>query len=160
MPLPGDPSGMTSGLGIYVSTVLGLPNLGERRQARECLRKASDSSITRSASIGSGRHAIGIMVVSVGTSEKPVDVEISGNTIRDSHAQGYQCHANRRTSARSKSNTIVTRAWLHWPPHAAFSSGIHCGGTGSYVIAHNRIELADPNSAGIRIRGYPALGLR
>ena len=34
-------------------------------------------------------QGMGIMIVSVGDLEKPVEVDISGNTIRNSYSEGY-----------------------------------------------------------------------
>jgi hypothetical protein len=39
-----------------------------------------------------------------------------------------------------------------------YVAGIHCACSGSYLIAHNVIDVADPNGAGIRIKGCSAGG--
>ena len=53
---------------------------------------------------------------------------------------------------------IVTTSAVYTGPARGFIAGIHCGGSGTYLITQNQIEVADPNAAGIRLRAYPALG--
>jgi hypothetical protein len=101
-------------------------------------------------------HGIGIMVVNVGTVETPVEVDISGNTIRDTTLKGINV-TQIGGLARIERNTITTSA-VSSDAGRGFKAGIHCGGSGSYQVAHNTIDVADPSQAGIRLRGYPALG--
>jgi hypothetical protein len=153
--LPGDSSGMTSGLGIYVTTVMGLPTPQRPGNPGNVSGRLSILN-NQISGVGEARHGMGIMVVNVGTAGNPVDVEISGNTVRDSSLKGInvmqiggQAHLDRNTVI---AGTVPTG------PARGVVGGIHCGGTGSYVVTHNVIEVADPNAAGIRVRGYPALG--
>ena len=155
LPLPGNSSGLSSGLGIYVSTVLGLPTPERPGNPGNVSGKLSILNNQISGG-GAADHGVGIMIVSVGTLEKPVEVDISGNTIRDSTLKGINV-MQIGGQARIERN-IVTTSVVYAGPAPGFIAGIHCGGSGSYLIAHNLINVADPNAAGIRIRGYPALG--
>jgi hypothetical protein len=152
--LPGNSSGLTSALGIYVSTVLGLPSAERPGDPGNVSGKLSILN-NRITTGGAADHGIGIMVVNVGNPEKPVDVDISGNTIRDANLKGINV-TQIGGQARIERNTVNSSVYTGRA--GSFIAGIHCGGSGSYLIAHNRIDVADPNMAGIRIRGYPALG--
>jgi hypothetical protein len=155
LPLPCNSSGLTSGIGIYVSTVMGLPTPERPGNPANVSGKLSILN-NQISGVGAADHGMGVMVVNVGNLEKPVEVEISGNTIRDSSLKGINV-TQIGGQARIERN-IVTTSVIN-PGHAGGRfSGIHCGGSGSYLIAHNVIDVADPNAAGIRIRGYPALG--
>jgi Right handed beta helix region len=151
---PGNSSGLTSALGIYVSTVLGLPNPQQPGIPANVFGKLA--ILNNRISVGRAPdHGIGIMVVNVGVLENPVEVDISGNTIRDTAQKGINV-TQIVGEARLERNSIVTAVDVgHGGGRTA---AIHCGGTGSYRIAHNRIDVADPNGAGIRLRGYPKLG--
>jgi hypothetical protein len=153
--LPDNSSGLSSGIGIYVSTVLGLPTPAMPGIAGNIAGKLSihDNEISVSAAAD---HGIGIMVVNAGIAERPVDVDISGNTVRNTTLKGINL-TQITGRARIERNTITTSATN--PGRAGgFSAGIHCGGLGTYLVTHNVITVADPGSAGIRLRGYPALG--
>ena len=104
---------------------------------------------------GAADEGMGIMIVSVGDLEKPVEVDISGNTIRNTTQKGINLKQI-GGRARIERNIVTTSAVYTGPAHGLIA-GIHCGGSGSYLIAHNRIDVADPNGAGIRVRGYPGL---
>src|SRR6185437_5936277 len=82
------------------------------------------------------------------------NVDISGNTVRGSSLKGINV-TQIGGQARVERNVIATGA--NTGRTGGRFAGIHCGGLGSYVIAHNLIDVADPDAAGIRIRGYPAL---
>jgi hypothetical protein len=152
--LPGNSSGLTSGLGIYISTVMGLPvpeRLGNPGNV-------SGKVVIRGnqiSGVGGADHGMGIMVANVGIREKPVDVDISGNAIRGSSLKGVNV-TQIGGQAHVEHNVIATGA--NTGRTGGRFAGIHCGGSGSYVIAHNVIDVADPDAAGIRVRGYPALG--
>ncbi len=153
--LPGDSSGMTSGLGIYVTTVMGLPTPARPGNPGNVSGKLSIVN-NQISGVGEAFHGMGIMVVNVGTAANPVDVEISGNTVRDSSLKGINV-MQIGGQARVERNTVISGA-VPTGPERKVTSGIHCGGTGSYVVTHNVIEVADPNAAGIRVRRYPAMG--
>ena len=153
--LPGNSSGLTSGLGIYVSTVMGLPVPDRLGNPGNVSGKLSIRN-NQISGVGAADHGIGIMVVNVGTKENPVEVDISGNTIRDSSLKGINV-TQIGGQARIERN-IVTTTIVYTGRSGGRFSGIHAGGSGSFVIDHNVIDVADPNAAGIRIRGYPALG--
>jgi hypothetical protein len=154
-PLPGNLAGLTSGLGIYVSTVMGLPVPGRLGNPSNVSGKLSIRD-NRISGVGAADHGMGIMIVNVGDRENPVEVEISGNNIRDSSLKGInvtQIGGHARIERNIVMAVVVPEGHV-----GGRTSGIHCGGAGSYVVDRNVIDVADPQAAGIRIRGYPALG--
>jgi hypothetical protein len=155
LPLSCNSSGLTSGIGIYVSTVMGLPTLERPGSPGNVSGKLAilDNQIS---GLGAADHGIGIMVVNVGNQETPVEVAISGNTIHNATLKGINV-TQIGGQARIERNIVTTTIVYTGRSEGRFS-GIHAGGSGSFVIDHNVIDLADPKAAGIRIRGYPALG--
>lgn len=151
--LPGTSTGRTSAVGIYVSTVIGLPTLERPGDPGNVSGKLSivNNQITAT---GPADHGIGIMIGSVGSPQTPADVEITGNSIRNTTLKGINA-MQVSGHTRIEGNTVTMSALNAGRTPIA---GIHCGGTGSYAVAHNIIEVADPDGAGIRIRDYPALG--
>jgi Right handed beta helix region len=155
MPLPGNPTGMTYGFGIYVSTLLGLPS-PERRGNPENVSGRLSILNNQIGVSGAADEGMGIMIVSVGDLENPVKVDISGNTIRNTTQKGINL---KQIGGRARiERNIVTTSVVYTGPAQGFIAGIHCGGSGSYLITQNRIDVADPNGAGIRLRAYPGLG--
>jgi hypothetical protein len=155
LPLPGNPTGMSYGFGVYVSTLLGLPTPERRGNPGNVSGKLSIVNNQISVS-GAADEGMGIMIVSVGDLEKPVEVDISGNTIRNTTQKGINL---KQIGGRARiERNIVTTSVVYTGPAQGFIAGIHCGGSGSYLIAQNRIDVADPNGAGIRLRAYPGLG--
>jgi len=151
-PLPplGDPAGIKCGVGVYVATLLGHPTPERPGNPRKVAGKLSIRNNEISV-IESADEGIGIMVKSVGTPEKPVDVEITGNTVRNATFKGINLwYIGGR--ARIESN-IVTASAVYAGPKRIGAAGIHCAGSGAYLIAHNRIQVADPTGAGIRLKG-------
>jgi hypothetical protein len=147
--VPGQSTGMLYGVGIYVATLVGLPNRNRPGQPENISGRLSiinnQISVSEAADLG-----IGIFIVSVGDLEKPVEVEISGNTIRNTTQKGIDVwHVGGR--ARIERNIVTTS--VHTGPGPNYVAGIHCACSGSYLIAHNLISVADPNGAGIRIKG-------
>ena len=153
--LPGNPGGLTSGLGIYISTVLGLPTADQRGVPSNVSGKLS---ILNNQISGGERadHGMGIMLGNLGSKEAPVDAEISGNIIHDTAFRGINA-IQVVGQVRIEGNIIAMR--VAGAGRTQGLAGIHCGGSGSYRIAHNQIEVSDPNAAGIHIRDYPALGV-
>jgi hypothetical protein len=153
--LPGTSSGLTSAVGIYVSTVLGLPTLERPGNPGNVSGKLS--ILNNQVSVGGAPdHGIGIMIVNLGSREAPVDVDISGNTVRNATLRGINA-LQIAGQARVERNVVETNVLYAGRAVGSLIAGIHCGGSGSYLIAHNRTDVADPNMAGIRIKGYPAL---
>ena len=144
-------AGNTLAIGIYVSSLLGLPSPERPGNPENVSGKLSIVNNEISVSEGADQ-GMGIMIVSVGDSEKPVEVDVSGNTIRNSTLKGINVKqiGGQARIERNIVTTSVVRA-----DHVR-NSGIHCGGSGSYRVAYNLISVADPYAAGIRIRGYPA----
>jgi len=154
--LPGNSSGLTSAVGIYVSTVMGLPTLERPGDLGNVSGKLS--ILNNQVSIGGAPdHGIGIMIVNLGNRETPVDADISGNTVRNATLRGINA-LQIVGQARIERNIVETSVLYAGRAGGSLIAGIHCGGSGSYLIAHNRTDVADPNMAGIRIKGYPALG--
>jgi hypothetical protein len=154
LPVP-SPSGMRSGYGIYVATLLGLPNRERRGHPENISGKVSilnnEISVSEAADPG-----MGIFIASVGDLENPVDVEISGNTIRNTTQKGINVWqiAGR---ARIERNSVISSV-VYTGAATNYAVGIHCSCSGSYLIAHNLVQLADPNAAGIRIKGCTSGG--
>ena len=58
------------------------------------------------------------------------------------------------TAGRARiERNIVTTNVVYAGPAPSYVDGILCACSGSYRIAHNLISVADPNGAGIRIKG-------
>jgi len=141
--------------GIYVATLLGLPSRERPGNPENIAGKLSllNNNISVSEAAEQG---IGIFVASVGDLEKPVELEISGNTIRNTTQKGinvWQIGGR----ARIERNT-VNASVVYTGSDPNYVAGIHCACSGSYLIAHNLINVADPNGAGIRIKGCSAGG--
>jgi hypothetical protein len=155
LPFPGNPTGMSYGFGVYVATLLGLPTPESRGKPENISGKLSivNNQISVSPAADEG---MGIMIVSVGDPEKPVEIDISGNTIRNTTQKGINLKQI-GGQARIERNIVATSV-VYTGPARGFIAGIHCGGSGSYLITQNRIDIADPNGAGIRLRAYPGLG--
>lgn len=154
LPLPGNPTGMSYGFGIYVSTLLGLPTPESPGKPENISGKLSfvDNQISLN---GAADEGMGIMIVSVGDMKNPVEVDISGNSIRNASQKGINL---KQIGGRARiERNLVTSSVVYAGPARGFIAGIHCGGSGSYLVAHNRIDMADPNGAGIRLRAYPGL---
>ena len=155
LPLPSNPTGMSYGFGIYVSTLLGLPTAESPGKPQNVSGKLSIVNNQISVS-GVADEGMGIMIVSVGDLAKPVEVDISGNTIRNTTQKGINL---KQIGGRVRiERNIVTTSVVYTGPAQGFIAGIHCGGSGWYLIAHNWIDVADPNGTGIRLRAYPYLG--
>jgi hypothetical protein len=150
LPVPGQSTGLRFVSGIYVATLLGLPTRERPGNPENISGKLSifnnQISISETAEQG-----IGIMIESVGDRENPVDVDITGNTIRNTSQKGINI---RQIGGRARiERNIVTTSVVYTGPALSFVAGIHCACSGSYLIAHNLINVADPNGAGIRIKG-------
>jgi Right handed beta helix region len=149
LPFPGQSNGLRFVSGIYIATLLGLANRERPGNPENISGKLSilNNQISVSEAADEG---MGIMIVSVGGRENPVEVDITGNTIRNTTQKGINVW---RIGGRARiERNIVTTAV--YTGHASnYVTGIHCACSGSYLIAHNRIDVADPNGVGIRIKG-------
>jgi hypothetical protein len=149
LPPPGNPTGLTFVSGIYVSTQMDGPN----RERTGKPENVSGNLSIRNNQIsvnGTADEGMGITAWLVGVSESPVELNISGNTVRNSTQKGInvkQIGGNVRIE-----DNVIASSVVYTGPARGFISGIHCGGSGSYVVARNRIDVADPNAAGIRLR--------
>jgi hypothetical protein len=153
LPLPGISTGQSYGFGIYVSTLLGLPTRERPGNPGNVSGKLAilNNQISGSAAAD---FSVAIMIATVGNLEKPVEVDISGNTTRDSTLKGIsvsQIGGQARIERNIVSMNVASAGHIR-------GSGILCAGSGSFRIAYNVIHVADPNAAGIRIRDYAALG--
>jgi hypothetical protein len=146
-----NPVGITLGVGIHVSSLLGLPGPDRPGKPENVYGKLSIANNEISVRDGAA-SGVGIMIISVGDAEKPVDVDVSGNTIRNANQEGINVkYIGGRVQIES--NVITTTAAYAGPARSPIAA-IHGMGSGSYLIAHNKIDIADPNGAGIRVRGY------
>jgi hypothetical protein len=150
LPVPGQSTGWRYGFGIYVATLLGLPNRERPGHPENISGKLSILNNQISVS-GAADEGMGIFIVSVGDQENPVDVDIAGNTIRNTTQKGIHV---RQIGGRARiERNIVTTNVLYAGPAPSYVNGILCACSGSYLIAQNLISVADPNGAGIRIKG-------
>jgi hypothetical protein len=80
-------TGMTLASGIHVASLLGLPTPDRPGKPANVYGKVSivnnEISVNEAAD-----HGVGIMVVSVGDAENPVEVDIAGNTVRNANQEG------------------------------------------------------------------------
>ena len=150
LPFPGQPNGLRFVSGIYVATLLGLPS--RQRPGNPTNISGKLAILNNQISVSeAAEQSIGIMMVSVGVAEKPVEVEISGNTIRNTTQKGINV---RQIGGRARiERNIVTTSVVYSGPALRFVAGIHCACSGSYLIAHNLVDVADRNGAGIQIKG-------
>jgi hypothetical protein len=106
-----------------------------------------------------GLASLGIVITSVGKSpDKEVEIHLSGNTIRNTteRALNIQQIGGRVYIER---NVITTSANMRQGGGVtALVDAIKCQGSGSYLVAHNSIDSAWTNGAGIRLRDLTALG--
>src|SRR6478672_7207899 len=87
LPDPGPSNGLRFVSGIYVATLLGLPS--RQRPGNPTNVSGKLAILNNQISVSeTAEQSIGIMIVSVGVSEKPVEVEISGNTIHNTTQKG------------------------------------------------------------------------
>jgi hypothetical protein len=150
LPVPGQSTGWRYGFGIYVATLLGLPNRERPGHPENISGKLSILNNQISVS-GAADEGMGIFIVSVGDQENPVDVDIAGNTIRNTTQKGIHV---RQIGGRARiERNIVTTNTVYTGPAPSYVNGILCACSGSYLIAQNLISVADPNGAGIRIKG-------
>ena len=151
-----NPAGISLGIGIHVSSLLGLPTPERPGKPENVHGKVS--IVDNEVSIGEGAdHGVGIMVVSVGDSEQPVEVDISGNTVRNANQEGINLkYIGGRVRVE---RNVVNSNTVYAGPARGPIVGIHCLGSGSYLIVRNRVDIADPNGAGIRVRGFASIGL-
>jgi hypothetical protein len=149
LPPPRNPTGLTFVSGIYLSTQLDGPNRDRTGNAGNVSGKLSILNNQISVN-GTADEGMGITAWLVGLPENPVELKISGNTILNSTQKGINVKQI-GGSVRIEDN-IIASSVIYTGPARGFISGIHCGGSGSYVVARNRIDVADPNAAGIRLR--------
>src|SRR5262249_15601148 len=137
-----NPSGTIYGYGIYVASLLGLPNRNRPGQPENISGKLA--FVNNQISIGGtpGQNGIGNMVTSAGTAEKPVDVEISGNTIRNATKKGINVKQI-GGQARIERNILTSRVVYTGSSINDLIAGIHIGGSGLFRVARNRIDYAD-----------------
>jgi hypothetical protein len=153
------PAGMEYGIGIYFASLLGLPDRDRPGEPANFSGRISivDNRVAMGGSpAAASEDSMGIVMAVIGTPEKPVDVDISGNTIRNATKKGINL---KQIGGRVRIERNVVTSNIVYTGHSpkALIAGIHCGGTGIYRIAHNRIDYADPDAAGIRLRAMPEM---
>jgi len=155
-PPPNNPSGTSYGFGIYVASLLGLPSRHRPGQPENISGKLA--IVNNQISIGGTpeQDGMGIMLTSAGTAERPVDVEISGNTIRNATKKGINVKQI-GGQARIERNIVTSSITYTGNTHNDLIAGIHVGGAGLFRVARNRIDYADPEGSGIRVRSFSRL---
>jgi len=150
MPIPGQSTGWRFGFGIYLATLLGEPSRNRPGNAEDISGKLSilNNRISVSETADEG---MGIMIMVVGDRDNPVDMDITGNTIRNISQKGInirQVGGRARIERNNISSSVVYKG-----PAPNYAAGVYCACSGAYLIAHNLIDVADPNGAGIKIKG-------
>lgn len=152
-PLP-NPMGHPIGTGIAVNTRLNSPTTNQAGQPENVSGTLFISNNDIDVGGTADDETLGIVIFYAGKSpDKKVDTYISGNNIRNTTGRGIDFWqiGGRAYIGR---NVITTGATMR-PGGGVGNSlvdGIKCAGSGSYVIAHNSINSAFPNGAGIRVR--------
>jgi hypothetical protein len=150
LPIPGQSTGWRFGFGIYLATLLGEPSRKRPGNPENISGKLSilNNRISVSETADEG---MGIMIMVVGDRDNPVDLDITGNTIRNISQKGINI---RQVGGRARiERNIVTTTVVYRGSAPNYAAGVYCACSGSYLIAHNLIDVADPNGAGIRIKG-------
>ena len=147
--------GITLASGIHVASLLGLPTPDRPGNPQNIHGKVSIANNEISVS-EEADHGAGIMVVSAGDAKNPVEVDISGNTVRNANQEGI--NVKYIGGHVQIDGNIVTSTTIYSGPARGPIVAIHSLGSGSYTITRNQIEMADPNGAGIRARGFSGPG--
>jgi hypothetical protein len=149
LPVPGWPAGPGKGYGIYIATMLELPI--RQRPANPQNISGKLTILNNRISVSEKAFSMGIMIVGVGDRENPVDLDITGNTIRNLSEKGINIWLI-GGRARIERNIVTTS---DTPGRPAFDhvTGVFCACSGSYLVAHNLIKVGDPNGTGIRVKG-------
>jgi hypothetical protein len=97
-----------------------------------------------------------IAAIGVGRADQPVDLHIAENIVRNTTAHGIDVR-NIVGSAVIERNDVRIGAvgGQMVTTGDRFVDGIRCLGAGSYLVAHNRVDVGYENSAGIRLQGGP-----
>jgi hypothetical protein len=159
-PLRSDPAGGLISFAILVTTTLHvLPTPDQPGQPENISGTLSIFDNNIDAVGTAGLTSLGIFISSVGKSpDREVEIHLSGNTIRNTteRALNIQQIGGRVYIER---NVITTSANMRpGGGVTALVDAIKCQGSGSYLVAHNRIDSAWANGAGIRLRDLTALG--
>jgi hypothetical protein len=150
LPIPGQSTGLRFGFGIYLATLLGEPSR-KRPGAPENISGKLSILNNRIGVSETADEGMGIMIMVVGDRENPVDLEITGNTIGNTTQKGINL---RQVAGRARiERNIINTNVVYTGPAPNYAAGVYCACSGSYLIAHNLINVADPNGAGIRIKG-------
>ena len=159
-PLRSNPGGGLFSIAILVTTTPNvLPTADQPGQPENVSGTLSIFNNEIEAVGTAGLASLGIFITSVGKSpDKEVEIHLSGNTIRNTteRALNIQQIGGRAYIER---NVITTSANMRQGGGVtALVDAIKCQGSGSYLVAHNSIDSAWTNGAGIRLRDLTALG--
>lgn len=97
-----------------------------------------------------------IAAIGVGHPDHPISLRVAGNVIRNTTAHGIDIR-NITGAAAVERNDVRTGTigGQAVPFGDRFVDGIRCLGAGSYLIAHNQVDVGFENGAGIRLQGGP-----
>jgi hypothetical protein len=150
LPIPGQSTGWRFGFGIYITTLLGEPSR-KRPGIPENISGELSILNNRISVTETADEGMGIMIMVVGDRQNQVDLDITGNTIRNITQKGINI---RQVGGRARiERNIINTNSVYRGPAPNYAAGVYCACSGSYLIAHNLIDVADPNAAGIRIKG-------
>jgi hypothetical protein len=154
-------AGLPLGAGIWVATTPNgaLPTADQPGRPENVsgvlLIFNNDIEVVGTADVAS----LGIVIVSVGKSpDKEVDIYLSGNNIRNNTERAFNVQ---QVGGRAYIERNVIATSVNMCPGGGIKplvDAIKIQGSGSYMVAHNSIDTAWTNGAGIRLRDLPALG--
>src|SRR5262249_3434418 len=126
-----NPVGTTLASGIHISSLLGLP--APDRPGKPGNIHGRVSIVDNEVSVSeTADHGVGIMVVSAGDATNPVEVDISGNTVRSANQEGINVkYIGGRV--RIDGNTVISNTVYSGPARGPIAA-IHSLGSGSYRI--------------------------
>src|SRR5712692_6409462 len=160
LPMRSTPEGVLVSTAILVTTTSNVRPTADQPGQPENVSGALSIFDNNIDAVGTDDLAsLGIFITSVGKSpDKEVEIHLSGNIIRNTteRALNIQQIGGRVYIER---NVITTSSNMRpGGGVTALVDGIKCQGSGSYLVAHNRIDSGWANGAGIRLRDLTALG--
>lgn len=97
-----------------------------------------------------------VAAIGVGNVADPVALRVSENTVRNTTAHGIDIRNIVGTAAILRNDVRTGTVGGQMVPFGdRFVDGIRVLGAGSYLVAHNEVDVAYENAAGIRLQGGP-----
>ena len=97
-----------------------------------------------------------IVAIAVGRADRPVGLRVLDNVVRNTVAHGIDIRNIVGQAAIERNDVSTGPVGGQTVPFGdRFVDGIRILGAGSYLVAHNRVEVGYENAAGIRLQGGP-----